>query len=219
MAIETGEDADEGLEFEPRSMVQGNFGGPDEIELLAEATRENEEDQRTVERNFRFKCSERGTFSLGESLMNIIPRFFEERIMSKYLDDQDVTVLSQTTKSMRRFVRQTYGETKYTKLNARKFASSRGLLEFARLSRCPWTCSTFAAVARVGNIECLGYLLDTGCPYDDRAITACARGSHIEAMKFLRGNGIEWKKKDVLVVAMDNRDFDMLAYVASQPEQ
>ena len=88
---------------------------------------------------------------------------------------------------MRAFVKNEFGETKYTKLCVRKFASSKEGIEYAKLCGVPKTERTFASIARIGNVEALGFALDSDWPHDVKAATACARGGrgeHTTVMPF-----------------------------------
>jgi len=82
------------------------------------------------------------------------------------------------------------------------------------------TTRTFASIARVGNVEALGFALDAGWPHDAKAATACARGNHFETLRWMRANGgLKWDKKKVLVVAMENSNVDMAEWIMMQEEE
>ena len=202
----------------------GKFLGPDEIDLLVDAHRIEREEKELREKYFRFlppissRRKELEEFSLAERLLGDVPHLFATKILTK-LDDQDMAVFSRCSKRIRRLVRNEFGETKYAKLCVRKFASSKEGVAYAKWCGVPMTTRTFASIARVGNVEALGFALDAGWPHDAKAATACARGNHFETLRWMRANGLKWDKKKVLVVAMENRNVDMAEWIMMQEEE
>ena len=194
--------------------------GPDEIDVLVEALRiDKEEKERSEKCYFRVCCaspsSSSDAFSFAESFLDNVPHLFTTKILTK-LDDQDRVVLSRCSKRMRAFVKNEFGETKYTKLCVRKFASSKEGIEYAKLCGVPKTERTFASIARIGNVEALGFALDSDWPHDVKAATACARGNHFETLRWMRANGLKWDKKEVLFAAMENRNVEMAEWIMMQ---
>ena len=224
-------DAIDRLENHNRTYVPGaseennnKFLGPDEIDLLVDAHRIEREEKEMREKYFRFlppissRRKELEEFSLAERFIGDVPHLFATKILTK-LDDQDVAVFSRCSKRIRRLVRNEFGETKYAKLCVRKFASSKEGVAYAKWCGVPMTTRTFASIARVGNVEALGFALDAGWPHDAKAATACARGNHFETLRWMRANGLKWDKKKVLVVAMENRNVDMAEWIMMQEEE
>ena len=89
--------------------------------MLVEALRIDKEEK---ERSEKFRVcaspsSSSDAFSLAESFLDNVPHLFATKILTK-LDDQDRAVLSRCSKRMRVFVKNEFGETKYTKLTVRK---------------------------------------------------------------------------------------------------
>jgi hypothetical protein len=190
--------------------------GPDEIDLLVEANRLEREEREREEKYFRFvPPPRREDFSLAESFLDHAPILFSSKVLTK-LCDQDRVVFSRVCKRTRRFIKNEFGETKYTKMCVRKFASSKEGVAYAMRCGAPKTEKTFASIARLGIVEAMGFALDYGWPHDTKAATACARGNHFAALRWLRANGLSWNKKEVLVAAMENRNVDMAEWVMLQ---
>ena len=196
--------------------------GPDEIDVLVEALRIDKEEKERSEKCYYFRrvccaspSSSSDAFSFAESFLDNVPHLFATKILTK-LDDQDRVVLSRCSKRMRAFVKNEFGETKYTKLCVRKFASSKEGIEYAKLCGVPKTERTFASIARIGNVEALGFALDLDWPHDVKAATACARGNHFETLRWMRANGLKWDKKEVLFAAMENRNVEMAEWIMMQ---
>ena len=188
--------------------------GPDEIDVLVEALRIDKEEKERSEKCY-LPSSSSDAFSFAESFLDNVPHLFATKILTK-LDDQDRVVLSRCSKRMRAFVKNEFGETKYTKLCVRKFASSKEGIEYAKLCGVPKTERTFASIARIGNVEALGFALDSDWPHDVKAATACARGNHFETLRWMRANGLNWDKKEVLFAAMENRNVEMAEWIMMQ---
>ena len=126
-------------------------------------------------RLLRVAVSSSDAFSFAESFLDNVPHLFATKILTK-LDDQD-RVVSLGVRNNSALVKNEFGETKYTKLCVRKFASSKEGIEYAKLCGVPKTERTFASIARIGNMEALGFALDLDWPHDVKAATASLEGT------------------------------------------
>ena len=85
------------------------------------------------------------------------------------------------------------------------------LLQFLRVSGCPWDEWTCSVAAHNGHLECLKYAHENGCPWDEMTCAYNAHNGQLECLKYVHENGCPWDEM-TCAYAAQNGQLECLKY-------